>query len=80
LRYVHGSVGQVNRGVMGTGAREALSLAATSATDFEHAKAAGFFKTYCGLQPPVHFVAMLVEAPIEGESSTRLIGEPRITG
>jgi hypothetical protein len=76
LGYAHGRVGQVNRGVMGTGAREALSLAATPATDFKHAKATGFFKTYRRLQAPVHFVAMLVEAPIEGESSARFIGEP----
>jgi hypothetical protein len=46
LRYAHRRVRQVNRGVVGTGAREAFGLAATSATDFEHPQAAGFFKAY----------------------------------
>ena len=43
-RYAHRRVGQVNRGVVGTGAREEFGLAAASATDFEHVQATGFFK------------------------------------
>jgi len=31
---------------MSSGAREAFGFAATSATDFEHSQASGFFKTH----------------------------------
>jgi hypothetical protein len=46
LGYAHRRVRQVNGSVVGTGAREAFGLAATSAADFEHAQASGSFKAY----------------------------------
>jgi hypothetical protein len=45
-RYAHRRIGQVDRSVMGTGARESLGLTAASAPDFEHSQASGFFETH----------------------------------
>jgi hypothetical protein len=75
-RYVHGRVRQVDRGVVGAGTREAFSLTAASATNFEHPQATGSFKAHRRLQTRVHFIPVLVEAPKESEGSARLIREP----
>jgi hypothetical protein len=78
LRDTYGCIRQINRGVFGACAREVFSLAATTATDFEHSQAPGFFKAHGRLKTTMQFVPVFVEALKEGRGALRFIGKPRI--
>ena len=72
----HGSVRQVDRRVMGASPSEAFRLTAATTTDLEYSQATCVFKSYCRLQPPVHLIPMLVEAPIELSCSGYFVRKP----